>query len=123
MSGKGSEIRRMKRRWRLVVSVVLGTLFLASAFIIDGVTLRGFALSFAPTVAPSARVFIAVEGMHCDSCAAGIRVTLRRTSGVISAEVSYQRKEAVVDYDPEKITPNKIVETINNLGYKAKIKG
>ncbi len=71
----------------------------------------------------SERVVLAVEGMYCDSCAAGIKAMLKRTAGVIAADVSYQKKEAVVDYNPEKVTPEKIVETINNLGYKATVKG
>jgi copper chaperone CopZ len=70
----------------------------------------------------SERVVLAVEGMYCDSCAAGIKAMLKRTAGVIAVDVSYQKKEAVVDYNPEKVTPEKIVETINNLGYKASIK-
>ena len=70
----------------------------------------------------SERVVLAVEGMYCDNCAAGIKSMLKRTTGVIAVDVSYQKKEAVVDYNPEKVTPEKIVETVNNLGYKASIK-
>lgn len=68
------------------------------------------------------RVVIGVEGMYCDSCAAGIKAMLKRTTGVISAEVSYKQKDAIVDFDAEQITPEKIAEAINNLGYKAKVK-
>ncbi len=70
----------------------------------------------------SARVVLGVEGMICDSCAAGIKAMLKRTAGVIAVDVSYQKKEAVVDYNPEKVTPEKIVETVNNLGYKTTVK-
>ena len=70
----------------------------------------------------SERVVIAVEGMYCDSCAAGIKAMLKRTPGVTSADVSYQKKEAVVEYDAQKTTPEKIIEAINNLGYKATVK-
>jgi copper chaperone CopZ len=70
----------------------------------------------------SERVVLGVEGMICDSCAAGIKSMLKRTAGVIAVDVSYQKKEAVVDYNPEKVTPEKIVETVNNLGYKATVK-
>lgn len=69
------------------------------------------------------RVVIAVEGMHCGGCASGVKAMLKRTEGVISADVSYERKEAVVEYDPDRTTPEKIVEAINNMGYKASVKG
>lgn len=79
-------------------------------------------MTFATSTVRTERVTIAVEGMYCDSCAAGIKAMLKRTPGVISADVSYERKEAVVDYDQQKTTPEKIVEAINNLGYKASVK-
>jgi Cu+-exporting ATPase len=60
--------------------------------------------------------------MHCDGCAAGIKAMLKRTSGVISADVNYKQKEAIVHYDPEKVTREKIVEAITKLGYKAHVK-
>jgi copper chaperone CopZ len=68
------------------------------------------------------RVRISIEGMHCTSCAHGIKAMLKRTPGVISAEVSFEQREATVEYDAERTTPAKIVEAINNLGYKAKVK-
>lgn len=68
------------------------------------------------------RAVFTVEGMHCDSCAAGVKAMLKRTPGVISADVSYAKKEAVVDYDQQKTTPEKIIDAINKLGYKASLK-
>ncbi len=57
------------------------------------------------------------------NCASGIRAMLKRTHGVVSADVSYERKEAVVEYDPGRITREKIVEAIANMGYEASVKG
>lgn len=111
----------MTARWKPIgyLSVTaLAVLVAVSAFAISERAVR----SSSAHSSRAERVVIGVEGMYCDSCAAGIKSMLKRTSGVVAADVSYQRKEAVVDYDPEKITPEKIVETINNLGYKAKIK-
>ncbi len=69
------------------------------------------------------RVLVAIEGMHCDGCATGIRAMLKRTEGVMSADVSYERKEAVVEFDSGRTTREKIVQVIVNLGYKASVKG
>ena len=68
------------------------------------------------------RVLITIEGMHCGSCASGIRSMLKRTPGVVSAEVSFEQKEANVEFDPSAISREKIVEAINNMGYKASLK-
>lgn len=70
----------------------------------------------------SERVMVAIQGMSCTSCASGIKAMLKRTPGVISAEVSFERREADVEYDPERTTREKIVEAITKLGYKATVK-
>jgi P-type Cu+ transporter len=53
----------------------------------------------------------------------GIKAMLKRTPGVISAEVSFEWREADVEYDQERTTREKIIEAITKLGYKATIKG
>jgi copper chaperone CopZ len=68
------------------------------------------------------RVAIAIEGMSCSGCANGIQAMLRRTEGVASADVSYERKEAIVEYNAERTTREKLVEVVNNMGYKASVK-
>jgi copper chaperone CopZ len=91
-----------------------------------GLIARALAPSDVAAASPDVRaerVVIAVEGMHCGNCASGIKAMLKRTPGVISAEVSYEQKEAVVEYDPSRTTREKIVEAINNMGYKASVKG
>lgn len=106
----------------LSLTLAIALCITAGALTAAGRTPKSFPDHSVLNTSRTERVTIAIEGMHCESCAAGIKSMLKRTSGVVAAEVSYQRKEAVVDYDPEKITPNKIVETITNLGYKARVK-
>ncbi len=102
-----------------VAAILLCVLFLAGTDTFAGGTLSGFGVKSA---SQTERVVIGVEGMYCDSCAAGIKAMLKRTPGVISVDVSYARKEAVVDYDQKKTTPEKIIAVVNNLGYKARVK-
>ncbi len=68
------------------------------------------------------RVVIAIEGMHCGGCASGVKAMLKRTPGVVSADVSFEQKEAKVDFDSSATSREKIVEAINNMGYKASLK-
>ena len=76
----------------------------------------------ATTGVKNERVLVAIEGMTCTSCANGIKAMLKRTPGVFSAEVSFERREAKVEYDPSRTSPEKIVEAITNMGYKATLK-
>ncbi len=59
--------------------------------------------------------------MTCSGCAASIQTELEKTEGVRRAKVSYERGEAIVDYDSKVITPEKIRDVINQTGYKAEI--
>ena len=67
-------------------------------------------------------VVLNISGMYCGSCATGIEAMLKRTDGVVRAQVSYQARLANVEYNPAKTTPAKIVSTVRKMGYKASIK-
>ncbi len=58
-----------------------------------------------------------VEGMHCGSCAINIEMILKNQGGVQSASVSFDNKEAVIEYDNEKTDLPKLAESISPLGY------
>jgi mercuric ion transport protein len=66
-----------------------------------------------------ATALIGVEGMTCAACAATIRLALDRVKGVSSAEVSFERKEAQVTYDPALTTPDQLKAAIDAAGFKA----
>ena len=44
---------------------------------------------------------------------------IKELGGVETAEVSYSTEQALVNFDSEKITGQKVIETVNSLGYKA----
>ena len=65
---------------------------------------------------------IRVEGMKCKMCTGSVEKALKATVGVEKVEVSLERKEAVVEYDDEKVTEAKLREVINATGFKAEEK-
>jgi copper chaperone CopZ len=71
---------------------------------------------------PTKRVRLAIGGMDCKNCESGIKGELDRTPGIVSSSVSYERQEAVVDYDPAKINPAGIIAAIKGAGFTAKVK-
>lgn len=75
----------------------------------------------AETSASTSRATFRVTGMTCASCETTIRIALGRTPGVREAEVSYGRKEAIVEYEPGVTTPEKLRDAINGTGYKAEV--
>jgi len=65
------------------------------------------------------RVKLQIVGMSCVSCAAVIRKELQKHEGVKDIKVNPIINAIYVDYEPEKITEEKIEETIKKTGYKA----
>ena len=64
-------------------------------------------------------VTIRVEGMHCGGCSSSVAKALKATEGVEDAQVSFEKGEAVIKYDDQKVTIAKLREVINNTGFKA----
>ena len=62
---------------------------------------------------------IRIDGMKCSKCTGSVEKALKATPGVEKVEISLQRKEAVVEYDDEKVTEAKLREVINATGFKA----
>ncbi len=76
-----------------------------------------------PTIAADQRTLVLdIKGMHCAGCASGIEAMLKRVEGVSKADVSYHGAQARVAYDAAKTTPQKIIETIETMGYKATVR-
>lgn len=66
-------------------------------------------------------VTLHVDGMTCGGCAISARTVLRRLAGVETADVSYQKKLAVVTYNPGMVTPEQMIRALKDkLGYTAK---
>jgi copper chaperone CopZ len=62
-----------------------------------------------------------VEGMTCGGCEAGVKMKVKKLDGVESVEASYKAATARVVYDPAKVTPERIIAAIEELGYKAEL--
>ncbi len=58
-----------------------------------------------------------VKGMHCASCASIIEDTLKKTSGVNSAEVNYATESAKISFDHKKVDLLQLSKKIEPLGY------
>ena len=66
-----------------------------------------------------AAVVVKVSGMTCASCALHIHDALTKVPGVKTVDVSYEKGQAVIAYDPAATNPDAIRAAINATGYKA----
>ena len=62
-----------------------------------------------------------IAGMTCGGCVFGTKKVLAKLDGVTAAKVSYEKAEAVVTYDDEKVTVEQMIAAVATLGYKASV--
>ncbi len=84
------------------------------------VAILGMAASL---LAATKSVTLDVKGWTCGSCAAATRIALKKLDGVENVKTESDKGEAVVTYDDAKVTPERMIEAVGRLGYKATLKG
>src|SRR5262249_38781459 len=83
--------------------------------------LVAFAAGWPLSAATKTQTFT-VNGWSCGSCAAATRIALKKLDGVEDVRTDYAKREASVTYDDAQLGPEKILQAIENLGYKAAVK-
>ena len=64
------------------------------------------------------KTIIKIGGMTCASCTQTIESALKKTEGIIEANVNLATEKAVITYDPQTTDIEKIKKTIESTGYK-----
>ena len=64
-------------------------------------------------------VLISVEGMSCVACTASVKKTLASIVGVADVKVNLVERNARVRFDATRVSPERLVDAINQLGYRA----
>lgn len=67
----------------------------------------------------TAKVQLAISGMHCTSCAMNIDGELEDTEGVKEANTNYAKALTEVTFDTDKLSEEKIISIIQKVGYTA----
>lgn len=79
--------------------------------------------SFAVGTESTAKTTLVIKGMTCGGCVAAVKVQLKKTPGVSAYEVSLEKGEAVITYDPSRTDPQKIAASVSKTGFQATVKG
>ncbi|MFS8899113.1 heavy metal translocating P-type ATPase [Synechococcus sp. H65.1] len=62
---------------------------------------------------------MAIHGMSCASCAAGIERALSQVPGVTAQTVSFASEQAIVQGDPRRVNPQALLQAVELAGYRA----
>ena len=76
----------------------------------------------APAWAATKTVTLSVPGMTCAACPITVKKALTKVDGVQKAEVSYEKREAVVTFDDAKTNADTLTKATANAGYPATVK-
>lgn len=91
----------MLKRFRIAKSVLL-----SSAVVLSGVVF-----------ASPKTVTLSVPDMNCSACPITVKKALQKVDGVQKVVVTYEPKEAVVTFDDNKTTVDKLREATTKAGY------
>jgi copper chaperone len=80
----------------------------------------GTSLTVAQGAQNSLTVTYAVEGFTCPACAVGLEVMLRDQKGVLAAKANYERRSAVIRFDPSQTTESKLQAYVAEMGFRVK---
>ena len=61
---------------------------------------------------------LAIQGMHCESCAARIKNMFEREPGVREADVSFRERHARVRYNEHALGIGRLVQLVENAGFE-----
>ncbi|MFH0341326.1 MAG: heavy metal translocating P-type ATPase [Chromatiales bacterium] len=64
-----------------------------------------------------ARIRGRIAGMHCSLCTGTIEKALARHAGVDKVSVSLTHEQALVEYDPARVQPQDLLQTLQQIGY------
>lgn len=87
-----------------------------------GLAALGLTISASMAVAAVKTVTLDVPGMTCAACPLTVKKALTKVEGVQKADVSYEKKRAVVTFDDQKTSIQKITEATKEAGYPSAVK-
>lgn len=65
-------------------------------------------------------ITLQVDGMVCNECAEKVGSCLKKMKGVKSVDVDIDENRAMIEYDPKKVSVEKMIKALKKKGYDAK---
>lgn len=102
----------MMRRTRFALAVVA----------LIALSITAMAWSEGADSADRARTVLTIKGMTCGGCVATVKLRLKKVKGVTAFDVSLEKGEAEVTYNPAQTNPEAIAAAVSETGFKATVK-
>ena len=79
----------------------------------------GFDASLKKGDSEELNVIVSIKGMTCNSCVNSIEDTISKLYGITYIKVSLKDNNASITYNSSLITPTKICDEIDDMGFEA----
>lgn len=70
---------------------------------------------------PGSTAHFSIDGMWCTGCSVAAEQVLRSQLGVKDVDVSFAAERGRIQYDPAVVDPAAVLETLDSLGYRARL--
>ena len=81
-----------------------------------------YATPVAGGTAGTETVALTLEKMHCAACTITARQALMNVAGVLDTQVTFEPPEAIVIYDPTRVSVQDLTDATAGAGYPSSIK-
>ena len=81
-----------------------------------------FAAASLPAAAAQKTVTLSVPGMNCAACPITVKKALQKVRGVTAIKATLEPPEAVVTFDDEAASVEKLTEATRNAGYPSTLR-
>lgn len=61
-----------------------------------------------------------VQGMTCGGCVNSVKRAVANLPGVLQTDVSLEKAQATIEYDPAQVSPEQLKKAIGEAGYDVK---
>jgi copper chaperone CopZ len=126
--GSTCAIPASRRRVRLTLWLVTAMVVVLAAFPYFSGPIAEFLLSRSAQRSDSSKppslktASLSIEGMDCSACATAIENKLSAVPGVRHASVSFERRVAEIEFDPELASVDQFEKAVREAGYRVRSK-
>lgn len=103
-------------------TLIIGTAFVLGLLAFPYAVPYVFTVNATQKVAKTKQVVLQIENMTCEACPVTVRSSLVRLDGVEEAIVTFNPPEAIIVYDPAKVTIKELMQVTTNVGYPSSVK-
>jgi copper chaperone CopZ len=79
-----------------------------------------FSLFATTNASDTKKICLSIKGMYCSSCRQKIESSLLKTKSTKMIAISTKKETGEIEYYSDRINREKIIQTIEELGYKPK---